>query len=332
MDFSGEFNQKNCQRILVTGANGFVGSRLILSKSPSSSFQFRAVTRGKFVISTPDVEVVEVADIGPFTDWSAALNNIDIVIHLAARVHVMDDASIDPLLEYRAVNVGGTLNLARQAAVAGVRQFIFLSSIKVNGEETAPGEFFSENSKPNPLDPYGISKYEAEEGLKEICSQTGMEYVIIRPPLIYGPGVKANYLRLVHAVQKGFPLPFGCINNKRSMLALDNLIDFIVLVATDPRAANQTFLLSDGQDLSSKELVTKIALAFGIAPRVLPMPTVLLKVLGVLLGKRAAVDRLLGSLQIDSSKARQLLDWIPPVTVDEGISRTVNPKLAKDGK
>ena len=330
MGFSSELNQAHGQDILVTGATGFIGSRLLAAQKASpNSFRVRAVARRPCAVPASNVQWSEISGIDGETDWINALSSIDVVIHLAARVHVMEDASVDPLAEYRLVNVRGTLNLARQAAAAGVRRFIFLSSIKVNGEETAPGEFFSENSKPNPLDPYGISKHEAEEGLKAICSQTGMEYVIIRPPLIYGPGVKANYLRLVHAVQKGFPLPFGCINNKRSMLALDNLIDFIVLVANDPCAANQTFLLSDGQDLSSKELVTKIALALGLAPRVLPVPTILLKFLGVMLGRSAAVDRLLGSLRIDSSKARDLLGWAPPITVDEGIARAVNPNLVK---
>ena len=320
-------------RVLITGATGFVGSRLMASMSASNrSIQFCVVSRRPPSGRIPNVEEIRIAGISGDTDWAAALSNIDLVIHLAARVHVMDDASVDPLAEYRLVNVHGTLNLARQAARAGVRRFIFLSSIKVNGEETAPGECFSENSKPNPVDPYGVSKYEAEEGLREICRQSEMEYVIIRPPLIYGPGVKANYQKLIQAVKKGFPLPFGCINNKRSMLALDNLTDFIILASTEPRAANQTFLLSDGRDLSSKELVTKIALALGLAPRVLPVPTILLKVLGFFLGKRAAIERLLGSLQIDSSKARVLLNWKPLISVDEGIARTVNPDIANDRK
>jgi nucleoside-diphosphate-sugar epimerase len=319
-------------RPLITGAQGFVGSRLM---------EYLRFWQPDLVVSTPSRSEfsvfsgpghVKIDAIGPHTDWTQAVSGADIVIHLAARVHVMEDVSEDPLAEYRLVNVDGTLNLARQAADAGVRRFIFLSSIKVNGEATPPGEFFTEDLKPKPVDPYGISKYEAEEGLKAICEQTGMEYVIIRPPLIYGPGVKANYLKLVQAVKKGFPLPFGCINNKRSMLALDNLIDFIVLAANDPRAANQTFLLSDGQDLSSKDLVIKIALALGLAPRVLSVPTTLLKVLGFFLGKRAAIERLLGSLQIDSSKARVLLDWKPPISVDEGIARTVNPAMANDRK
>jgi nucleoside-diphosphate-sugar epimerase len=318
-------------RALITGASGFVGSQLLsIMRCSDLAIQTRSALRLQPKKIIDDYEVV--GNIGPLTDWNNTLSGIDVVIHLAARVHVMNDISSDPLTEYRLVNVQGTLNLARQAAKAGVRRFIFLSSIKVNGEETAPGECFSESSKPNPIDPYGVSKYEAEEGLRKICEKTGMEYVIIRPPLIYGPGVKANYQRLVQAVKRGFPLPFGCINNKRSMLALDNLIDFIILTTSEPRAANQTFLLSDGQDLSSKELVTKIALALGLPPRILPVPIILLQVLGRMLRKSAAIGRLLGSLQIDSSKARVLLGWKPPISVDEGIARTVSPAMANDRK
>jgi nucleoside-diphosphate-sugar epimerase len=316
--------------ILITGATGFVGSRLMAVDSRyAGNLMLRGAFRSAERTFIPFKNGISIGNIDANTTWLEALQNIDVVVHLAARVHVMHENEANALSAYRQINVDGTLNLARQAAAAGVHRFIFLSSIKVNGEETVPGECFSENSTPNPLDPYGVSKYEAEEGLKALCKRTGMGYVIIRPPLIYGPGVKANYQRLIHAVKKGFPLPFGFINNKRSMLALDNLIDFIVLVVNDPRAANQTFLLSDGEDLSSKELVIKIASALGLAPRVLPVPTILLRLLGVLLGKREMVNRLLGSLQIDSSKARKLLGWIPPISVDEGIARTVSSIFEK---
>lgn len=305
-------------RVLITGASGFVGSQLLsVMRSSGLSIKVRSAFRLQPKKLVEDYVVV--GNIGPLTDWTNALSGVDVVIHLAARVHVMKDVSIDPLTEYRLVNVEGTLNLVRQAAMAGVQRFIFLSSIKVNGEETVNGEVFSEISVPHPVDPYGISKYEAEEGLRMICKQAGMEYVIIRPPLIYGPGVKANYLKLIQAVKKGFPLPFGCIKNKRSILALGNLIDFIILAITDPRAANQIFLLSDGQDLSSKELVANIALALGVDPRILPVPIFFLKISGILLGKRALIERLLGSLQIDSSKARELLTWTPPFTIMEGV-------------
>jgi nucleoside-diphosphate-sugar epimerase len=312
-------------RALITGTSGFVGSQLLLKMHCSGlPIKVRSALRLRPKNLDDDYEVV--GNIGPFTDWTNALSGIDVVIHLAARVHVMRDSSANPLTEYRLVNVEGTLNLARQAAAAGVRRFIFLSSIKVNGEETVDGEAFTEISAPHPVDPYGISKYEAEEGLRTICEKAGMEYVIIRPPLIYGPGVKANYHKLIQAVKKGYPLPFGCVENKRSMLALGNLIDFIILVLTDRRAANQIFLLSDGQDLSSKELVKNIAIALGVAPRILPVPLFFLKILGILLGKRVLIKRLVGSLQIDSRKARELLKWTPPLEIKEGIFMAIHEK------
>ena len=311
--------------ILITGATGFVGSRLMVVHSRyAADVKLRGAFRSGERTLTPFKNGISTGNIDANTSWLEALKNIDVVVHLAARVHVMHENKVNALSAYRQVNVDGTLNLARQAAAAGVNRFIFLSSIKVNGEETNPGECYSENSKPNPVDPYGISKYEAEEGLKKICDQTGMEYVVIRPPLIYGPGVKANYQKLIHAVKKGFPLPFGRINNKRSMLALDNLIDFIYLCASNPKAANQIFLLSDGEDMSSKDLVKRISKALGRIPRLLPLPIALLRVLGFFVGRGLEIERLIGSLQIDSSKARQLLGWSPPQTVDEGIVQSIN--------
>lgn len=222
MGFSDEFNQLKGQCILVTGSTGFVGSRLLASKEAiARSIQFRAITRQPLNKIPLNVEQIRIEDISEKTDWSEALAGVDAVVHLAARVHVMSDRSSNPLEEYRKANVLSTLNLARQAADAGVKRFIFLSSIKVNGEKTKLGEPFTEDSIPKPEDPYGISKLEAEKGIREICSSTGMEYVFIRPPLIYGPGVKANYLKLMNLVQRRLPLPLGGIVNKRSMLALD---------------------------------------------------------------------------------------------------------------
>ena len=315
------------KKALITGANGFVGTRLVarLRDGKDLIAPHSAVRSNLYGLLQKNDYVV--GSIDPFTDWSVPLKNIDIVIHLAARVHVMEDASIDPLSEYRSVNVQGTVNLAKQAAAAGVRRFVYLSSIKVNGEESAPGKSFTEDSAPNPLDPYGVSKLEAEEGLKAVCKEAGMEFVIIRPPLIYGPGVKANFLKLITAIKKGVPMPFGCISNQRSMLALDNLIDFIVLASLDPRAGNQTFLLSDGRDISSKELVSEIAKALCLRPRLLPVPIFILSALGFLTGRSAAIQRLLGSLQINPSKATKLLNWVPPVTVEEGIARTIEAFL-----
>lgn len=314
--------------ILVTGANGFIGSRFLALNPPyAENIKLRGAIRLPQAIQPEFANMVNVGNIGPGTVWTEALQGIDVVVHLAARVHVMHDSEANALNRYRQINLDGTLNLAQQAANHGVKRFIFMSSIKVNGEETLPGQPFSEDSTANPVDPYALSKFEAEEGLKCLCESTGMQYVIIRPALIYGPGVKANYRNLIDHILKGFPLPLGCVANKRSMLALDNLIDFIYLSSFHPAAANQTFLLSDGEDLSTKDLVERLSKALGLNAKLLPVPTWALKVLGYLTGKQLEVRRLIGSLQIDSSKSRNLLNWIPPVTVDKGINITVENLL-----
>jgi nucleoside-diphosphate-sugar epimerase len=227
----------------------------------------------------------------------------------------------DPLMAFRAVNVEGTLNLARQAAAVGVQRFVFISSVKVNGESTEPGQAFTEADTPNPQDAYGLSKHEAEQGLRHIAAETGMEVVIIRPPLVYGPGVKANFAALMRAVQRGWPLPLGAVHNQRSLVALDNLVDFIVTCITHPQAANQTFLVSDGQDLSTTELVRGMARAAGVPARLLPVPVWALQAGATLLGKGDAVQRLCGNLQVDISKARSLLGWVPPISSDVGLRR-----------
>jgi nucleoside-diphosphate-sugar epimerase len=319
--------------ILITGATGFVGCALLekLQDDPSLGQCHISLRSGSCEDFEPTVCTM-VGNINASTDWRDSLVDIDIVVHLAARVHVLNDPDPFPLRAYREVNVDGTLNLLKQSAVAGVKRFIFLSSIKVNGEETMDGNKFSENSTPNPVDPYGVSKFEAEEGLKNFCREVGMEYVIIRPPLMYGPGVKANYQKLLDVIYRGIPLPFACINNRRSMLALGNLVDFLSVALTHPRAANQTFLLSDGEDVSSKELVEKISLAMGKQSRLMPLPVSMLKLIGALFGRSQAVSRLLGSLQIDSRKAREYLNWAPPLTVQEGIALTVKDFLVDKGK
>jgi len=284
--------------------------------------------------SMPDgVYTVQVGDLTADTDWSHALAGVSVVVHAAARVHVMDETAADPLTEFRRVNVQGTLHLARQAAAAGVRRFVFVSSIKVNGEAThAPHprplprgerEKFSEDDLPAPLDPYGVSKMEAEQGLRQIAAESGMAVVIIRPPLVYGPGVKANFAALMRAVQRGWPLPLGAVHNKRSLVALDNLVDFIVTCVAHPQAANQTFLVSDGHDLSTTELVRGLARAAGVPARLLPVPVWALQAGAALLGKRDAVQRLYCNLQVDISKARSLLGWVPPVSVEEGLRRAI---------
>jgi nucleoside-diphosphate-sugar epimerase len=292
--------------ILVTGASGFVGKALCAELCMRN----QPVT----AVSREWLAPESIAD---------SLRQCSTLVHLAARVHVMRDAAQDPLQEYRNTNVKGTLNLARHAAAVRVRRFVFISSVKVNGESTAPGHRFRPDDVPAPQDPYGISKMEAEQGLRQIAAETGMEVVIIRPPLVYGPGVKANFAALMRAVQRGWPLPLGAVHNQRSLVALDNLVDFIVTCTTHPAAANQTFLVSDGQDLSTTALVRGMAQAAGVPPRLLPVPVSLLRLAERLLGKADAIDRLCGNLQLDSSKARDLLGWVPPVSVEEGLRRAV---------
>lgn len=302
--------------ILVTGGNGFIG-RILVSSLTEQGRAVRCAVRSALL-----ADAVAVGDIGPETDWSAALVGVNCVVHTAARVHVMKESVGDPLAAFRQVNVEGTLNLACQAAEAGVRRFIYLSSIKVNGEQTQPGQPFTEDDVPAPLDPYGISKHEAEERLRNLAQKTGMEVVIIRPPLVYGPGVKANFLNMMHWLHKGVPLPFASINNRRSLVALDNLVDFIIACLDHPAAANQAFLVSDGEDLSTTELMRRTANAMGRPSRLIPIPVSLLKAGAALLGRRDMAQRLCSSLQVDITKARTLLGWTPPINVDEGLRRT----------
>ena len=312
--------------VLITGATGFVGSRLatyLSTQVPGVDLRL-AVRHRPDDLQVPNVlpagSIEVVGDINPLTHWTNSLVGVDVVIHLAARVHVMNDVAFDPLEEYRNANTLATIHLAEEAANAGVKRFIYLSSIKVNGEETASGKSYSEDSMPAPIDPYGVSKWEAELGLEKVCAQTGMEFVIIRPPLIYGPGVKANFQKLMGLVAKGLPLPLGSIRNQRSMLALDNLVSFIAEATTNPSAANQRFLLSDGQDVSTSQLLKLLAKGMGKSIWLLPVPVFILRAAAQVLGATAAADRLLGSLQIDSSKARQLLQWQPPLSAEEGIT------------
>ncbi len=263
-------------------------------------------------------------DLTAQTDWSLALAGIDAVVHSVARVPVMHDTESDhPVKAFRVVKFEGALNLARQAAAAGVHRFMFVSSIKVNGDNTPPMPAFTEAVTPNPQDAWGKSKQEAEQGLRQLSADTGMEVVIIRPPLVYGPGVKANFAALMRAVQRGWPLPLGAVHNQRSLVALSNLVDFIVTCITHPQAANQTFLVSDGHDLSTTELVRGMAQAAGVQARLLPVPVWALQAGATLLGKGDAVQRLCGNLQVDISKARNLLGWAPPASVQEGLRRAM---------
>ena len=260
-------------------------------------------------------------DLEPSTDWSVALGGVSAVVHCAARVHVMSDTAADPLAEFRQVNVQGTLNLARQAAAVGARRFVFVSSIKVNGEATQLGRPFTADDAPAPLDAYGVSKMEAEQGLRELSAQTGMEVVIIRPPLVYGPDVKANFAAMMRWLRRGIPLPLGAIHNQRSLVALDNLVDLIVTCLSHPAADNQTFLVSDGEDVSTTELLQRMGQAMNRPARLIPVPAGLLMQAAALLGKRDVAQRLCCSLQLDIEKTRQLLNWNPPLTLDQGLKK-----------
>ncbi|MDH1213489.1 SDR family oxidoreductase [Pseudomonas chengduensis] len=315
-------------KVLVTGSTGFVGSVLLAELKKLSDC--RVVSAVRSAVSPASDDFVVVGNIDGTTDYSAALHGVDVVVHVAARAHIMRDEVADPLAEYRKVNVEGTLNLARQAVAAGVKRFVYISSIKVNGESTTGLPAFTESDSVKPEDPYGVSKQEAEEGLRLLAQETGLEVVIIRPPLVYGPGVKANFLSLLKLSATGVSLPFGAVNNHRSMVYVGNLVNLIVCCIQHPAAANQTFLVSDGEDVSLRNLVTYIRLCLGRSPRLLPVPVGLFKLAGALTGKRGMVDRLVGDLQVDSSKVRTLLGWVPPYTVEQGIAATVAVFMSKD--
>lgn len=314
-------------KVLVTGSNGFVGRAVLQRLNNMSGVEALGSVRRAAAFTEVGASVVAVGDLSAQTDWSVALAGIDVVLHAAARVHVMDDTATDPLVEFRRINVYGTLNLARQAAASGVRRFVFISSIKVNGETTELDQPFTADDEPAPLDPYGISKMEAEQGLRKIAAETGMEVVIIRPPLVYGPGVKANFQAMMRWLARGVPLPLGAIHNRRSMVSLDNLVDLIVTCIDHPAAANQTFLVSDGEDLSMTQLLQRLGRALGKPARLIPVPAMLLKAGAALVGKPAIAQRLCGSLQVDISKTRQLLGWTPPLSVDEGLKRAAEGYL-----
>lgn len=307
--------------MFITGATGFVGQAL-LREALLRGLHVRAGVRQPTPGVGQQVEFLPVGDIGPDTNWQVALQDMHTVVHTAARVHVMNDKVADPLAEFRRVNVAGTLNLARQAAAAGVKRFVFVSSIKVNGEATMPGRPFRPDDRHIPVDPYGLSKYEAEIGLQAISAETGLEVVTIRPPLVYGPGVKANFAAMVRWLNRGWPLPLGKVeHNCRSLVAMDNLVDLLLVCTTHPAAAQQTFLVSDGEDLSTTGLLRRIAQALGKPARLLPVPVALLNLGASALGKADVAQRLLGSLQVDISKNAQLLGWRPPVSVDEGLKK-----------
>jgi nucleoside-diphosphate-sugar epimerase len=309
--------------ILLTGATGFVG-RALANRLSSNDAALRVVAAiRKADADLPNgVVPIYVGDVLPNTDWQAALQGIHTVVHLAARVHVMNDKSPDPLSTFLQINAQGTANLARQAATAGVKRFIFMSSIKVNGELTQPGQTFTAEDVPAPEDPYGVSKYEAERLLLQIAAETGMDVVIIRSPLVYGSGVKANFHWMMRVLSKGVPLPLAAVtNNRRSLVALDNLVDLIVICMNHPAAANQIFLVSDGEDLSTVDLLIRMGKALRKPSRLFYVPTSLLKFGALALNKTGMYQRLCGSLQLDITKTRNVLAWHPPLSVDEGLQR-----------
>ena len=304
-------------RILVTGATGFVGTAMIERLVRDGRHVTRATVRRAGSLAAPNIEVA-MGDLAPGTNWTPALADVTAVVHLAARVHIMRETDANPLEAFRQTNVTGTLELARQAADAGVKRFVYLSSIKVNGESGT----YTESDPPAPEDAYGISKLEAEEGLRELAARTGMAVVIVRPPLVYGPGVRANFRALTKAIGSGMPLPLGAIHNRRSLIGLDNLVDFILLCVEHPDAANETFMVSDGEDLSTTSLVRRLAHAMGRPARLIPVPVPLLMAAATLLGRRDVARRLVGSLCVDITKARQRLAWVPPMSMDEELRRT----------
>lgn len=309
-------------RVLLTGASGFVGSAVGARLLADGEHAVRCAMRQRPSAAQTGVQVCASPSLGPEADWSSALVGIDAVIHCAARVHVMREQAADPLIEFRRANVDGTLRLARQAVQAGVRRFVFVSSIKVSGEHTQPGQAFSADDEPQPCDPYGISKREAEDGLLALAAETGLEVVIVRPPLVYGPGVKANFLSMLRWLKRGVPLPFGAIDNRRSLVALDNLVDLLVLCLTHPAAVGQRFLVSDGEDLSTSELLRRLSSALGRPARLLPIPQAWIEGAARLLGRQSLSQRLCGSLQVNIDKTRERLGWTPPLTVDQALAKT----------
>jgi len=306
--------------VLVTGSTGFIGQALLIRLS-TENVDLRATVRNTENTFNKNVRVINLGELTPFLDWGLALDGVNVVVHLAARCHVMSDQAIDPAAEYRRINVDTSLNLAYQAAQAGVKRFIYLSSIKVNGEFTQPGRVFTAEDTPLPQDAYGVSKHEAELGLRVIASETGMDVVIIRPPLVYGPGVKANFFNMMLWLSRSIPLPLGAINNLRSLVALDNLIDLIVRCIDHPGAANQTFLVSDGEDISTTSLLYRMGNALDKPAWLISVPVSWLYIFGRLLGRHAVVERLCSSLQVDISKTCKMLDWCPPVNMEEGLHR-----------
>jgi nucleoside-diphosphate-sugar epimerase len=308
--------------ILVTGATGFVGRAVINELAKDSHYRVRGAAR-RLSTTEPLRTNVAIGELGPATNWQIALANIDTVVHTAARVHAERARVPEDLADYRRVNTEATLALARRAAEAGVRRFVFLSSVKVNGESTPIDKAFTADDRPNPNGPYAISKAEAEAGLRRLEQETGLEVVIIRPVLVYGPGVRANFLSMMRWIERGVPLPLGSVENARSLVALDNLVDLITVCVRHPGARGQTFMISDGEDLSTPELLRRTGDAMGRRARLVPVPVFVLRSGAKILGKAAVAERLCASLRVDISTTRSRLSWTPPTSVDQGLSETV---------
>jgi UDP-glucose 4-epimerase len=310
-------------KVLVTGAAGFVGRALTRQLVALDRYEVVAMTRFNPADQVLGARYVAVGDMTLKTQWQAALGGVQTLVHAAARVHALNDHTAKSLARFGRVNVEVTLELARQAAANGVRRFVFISSIGVNGVKTELNSAFSESDQPQPHNPYADSKLKAEKGLRQLAEETGLEVVIIRPPLVYGPGVRANFAALMRAVQRGWPLPLGAVKNLRSMVAVDNLVDFIITCMTHPKAANQTFLVSDGQDVSSAELVRGLAREAGITVRLPAVPPRILWAVAEIVRRGDVIQRVTGSLRVDISKAKTLLGWSPPISLEEGLRRTV---------
>ncbi|MFM9912804.1 MAG: UDP-glucose 4-epimerase family protein [Methylophilaceae bacterium] len=315
-------------KVLVTGASGFVG-RALCAKLLISGHQVVAAQRTAANTSTA-IEWVVTGDLGDPGDlgenkvWQQALRNVDVVIHLSARVHVMHEHAEDSLKEFRCVNVAGTEHLARLCARNSVKRFIYLSSIKVNGEATSADIKFSEGDVPAPEDAYAISKLEAEQALHVIAAETGLEVVIVRPPLVYGAGVKGNFAQLLKTIAKGIPLPLASVRNLRSLIYVENLVDVLGLCAIHPAAAGQTYLVNDGEDVSISDLLRLLGEAMEHSAHLFPCPVVLLKMAAYVGGKTKQVERVLGTLQVDSNKIRRELGWLPPFTLKQGLRATAD--------
>lgn len=317
--------------ILVTGASGFVGQGVVTA-AVRRGLAVRGSMRRMPCTPIEGARCVLGGDLTSDRTWLEALAGVDTVVHAAARVHVMSETVSDPLAEFRRVNVDGTVKLALQAAAQGVRRFILISSIKVNGERTVPGVPFRADDVPAPRDPYGVSKLEAEMALRDVALRSGLEVVIVRPVLVYGPGVKANFAMMMRWLRIGVPLPFGAIENRRSMVSLGNLADLVMTCATHGAAPGQTFLVSDGEDLSTTQLLRRMAMALGVRPRLIPLPSALMRAAAGALGRDDVARRLLDSLQVDIESTKKLLQWTPPIRIDDALAETAQDFIARGSR